>query len=402
MTGEAYAKSVRYHEATMNRVIAFSLVFLTTFRAIAALSPQLQEWGNGPAQWIMTPDEQRAWRKVTTDSDAVAFIDLFWARRDPSRDTAVNEFRDEFESRVAYSDKTFGEKHKRGALTDRGRVYIMMGAPTSMGGMIGQSTSQMSASDSANDSGGARQTSTRHTWLWERADARKFDMSRIEVVFVEDPITHRVQRDPLRADFGRAGPTAIRKTVVNPDLTAVPPWAATGGLVPVARVTEVEVPFPPPAPAPVAPPEEAAPAVVPDEAPAMASKTAGVSKLTLLARGSIDARAATDPFAVQSETTFKAGHDVPWAVQYCSAKAEVPKLNVMLLIVGPLDGRSTEQRTRPKQAKPERMTAQPGCYVLQGMAPVAKLTGGRYKLSVLIDDAVTGAIHDVKREFRVE
>src|SRR5688572_18985088 len=233
----------------MNRVLALLLVCLTAVPAVAEISPTLKEWGAGPAQWIMTPEEQREWRKVATDSDAVKFIDLFWARRDPSSGTARNEFRIEFDSRVAYSDKTFGEKRKRGAMTDRGRVYISMGAPTTMEGMIGQSQSQMGSSDASSDASGFGQVGTRYTWVWERGDARKFDLSRIEVVFVEDPVTHRVQRDPRRPDFGRAGPVAIRKAIVNPELTAVPAWAATGGLEPVApaivaQPTEVVQPAP--------------------------------------------------------------------------------------------------------------------------------------------------------------
>jgi hypothetical protein len=312
-------------------------------------------------------------------------------RRDPSTGTAVNEFRNEFESRVAYSDQNFGEKPKRGAMTDRGRVHIVLGHGTSATTAIGQTSGQM-GTDAGADPTGGRQMGHRYIWLWEREDARKFDMGRIEVVFVEEPFSHRVQRDPRRPDFGRANPVAIRKAIVNPDLTTVPDWAAFGGLEPMARVSREEVVTVPVAIS--APPEAAAP---PDDGPAVASSTPGVSRLTLLPRGSINARAAGDPFAVPSETTFKSGQDVPWAVQFCSATAEVPRLKYMLYMTGP-----TEQRTREKDAKPERMTSQPGCYVLQGMVPVSKLGVGKYKLTVMIDDAVTGDSYSVKGEFGVE
>lgn len=351
----------------MNRALGLLLLCLTTVPTMAALSPALKEWGAGPAQWLMTPDEQRAWRKVATDADAVNFIDLFWARRDPSPGTAVNEYRQEFDFRVKYSDETYSEKRKRGAMTDRGRVYIVLGAGTTMTGMLGQAGTTADSSEAS----GARQTSTRHIWLWEKEDARKFNMGKIEVVFVEDPITHRVQRDPTRADFGRAGPTAIRQAIVNPDLTAVPAWAATGGLEPVAPF----VPEPPAAAAPAAS-TEIAPVV-----PAVSATTPGASRLTLL--------------------PAKAGRDVPWSMQFCSPKAEMPKLKFMLLIAGPLDGKSAEQRTREKDAKLER-TTQPGCYILQGMVPASKLATGRYKVTVMLDDAVTGDAYTVKQEFRVE
>lgn len=384
---------------SLNRISVSILLFLTTIPALAGLSPKLAEWGTGPAQWIMTADEKRDWRKITTDTDAASFIDLFWARRDPSVGTALNEYKNEFESRVAYSDERFTEKRKRGALTDRGRVYIVLGAPTNMGGEARQNDVQQGIA-SGDDTGGGRQRGARESWIWERADARKFDMSRIEVLFIEDPVTRRTQRDPRKADFGLAGVVAIRKAVVNPDLTAVPAWAPVGGLDPVSPLDpDDEI-------------QEAAPGVssttdgavsvpMPEAPPAMASNTPGASRLTLLRGGSLDARSA-NPFAVKSETTFKIGHDVLWAVQFCSAKAEVPKLKSMLLINGPVDGTSTEQATRQKDAKPERMTAQLGCYVLQGMVPASKLTPGRYRLSILIDDDVNGDTYTMKGEFRLE
>lgn len=371
----------------MNKAIGLFLILVTAVPVIAELSADLKEWGDGPAQWIMTPEEQRAWRKIATDDEANAFIDLFWVRRDPTSGTPVNEYRREFEARVASSDEQFSEKRKRGAMTDRGRVYIVLGNGTTMEGMAGQTFAQMGSSDAGSDSESFSQRGMAYTWTWEHADARKFDMPRIVVGFVEDPVTKRVQRDPRRPDFLRAAPKAVRKSIVNPDLTAVPEWAATGGLKPVARVTRTETVWPAPAPAPAEP--------APNEAPSVASSAPGISRLTLIQRGSINARSATDPF-VPSETTFAAGLDVVWAVQFCSATTEVPRLKYMVHISGP-----TEQRTKEKDAKPERLTALPGCYVLQAKAPVANLAPGKYKLTVYIDSA-TGESHSVKQEFRVE
>jgi hypothetical protein len=74
----------------------------------------------------------------------------------------------------------------------------------------------------------------------------------------------------------------------------------------------------------------------------------------------------------------------------------------MLAITGPLDGASAEQMTRQKDAKAERMTTQPGCYVLQGIMPTSKLGAGRYKLMVLLDDPVSGEAYTLKQEFRVQ
>ena len=51
--------------------------------ASAQLSAQYRDWANGPAKWIMTADETAKWKQVRNDSDAKAFVDLFWARLVP-------------------------------------------------------------------------------------------------------------------------------------------------------------------------------------------------------------------------------------------------------------------------------------------------------------------------------
>ncbi len=378
---------------SLKAFIGLTLLCVIASSAFAALSPKLEEWGKGPAQWIMTSDEQRAWRKVKTDEEANHFIDLFWARRDPSPGTPVNEFKDEFNARVAYADKTFIEKNKRGALTDRGRVYIVLGAATRI---AGQTNDQMGVADTAK---GARDI-----WVWERADAQKFDMSRVEVVFVEDPSTDRHQRDPGRTDFGRANSVAIRKAIASADLTEVPAWALTGGVDPVTPTPKTQPPGTPSA-IPAAPEAtEKTPAAAEIDEPAVAGSGAPpLSHLTLLRSGSIDARSATDPFAAaHSDTVFKNRDDATWTVQFCASKPEVPALTFQVLIAGPLDGTSTDRVTREKELKPVRMASRPGCYILRGPLPFSTLAAGRYTLTVLIDESATGESYDIKQEFRIE
>src|SRR5471032_700458 len=95
----------------------------------ASISPKADDFLRGPAQWYLTNDEVRALRSTTTDEEAQRAIDLFWVRRDPTPGTARNEFRDEFESRMATADQDFKLGNKRGSLTDPGKVYILLGPP---------------------------------------------------------------------------------------------------------------------------------------------------------------------------------------------------------------------------------------------------------------------------------
>ena len=92
-----------------------------------------EAWAEGPVKALLTPEERRQWTGL---SDAVArseFVTKFWGARDPKPETPENEFREEFEKRVAFADKYFAQDETRGSLTDRGTVFILLGPPTYAG-----------------------------------------------------------------------------------------------------------------------------------------------------------------------------------------------------------------------------------------------------------------------------
>ncbi len=80
------------------------------------------------ARLIMTKEEDRIFKRLPDAETRREFIRDFWDKRDPDPDTEENEFRTEFESRVAYANKRFKEGG-RGMNSDRGRIYILMGPP---------------------------------------------------------------------------------------------------------------------------------------------------------------------------------------------------------------------------------------------------------------------------------
>jgi len=84
---------------------------------------KISEWGRSPEFVLIANDnEQREWGKLTDDESRRDFISRFWQRRDPN-------FREEFERRVAFADATFGNEGTRGSITDRGRVFVLIGIP---------------------------------------------------------------------------------------------------------------------------------------------------------------------------------------------------------------------------------------------------------------------------------
>lgn len=105
------------------------------FRAEPAADPEAmsEQWAEGSVRVLLTIDERRDFERL---SDAVArseFVTQFWKARDPRPETPENEFRDEFERRVAFADSRFTQDETRGAMTDRGMVFILLGPPTYIG-----------------------------------------------------------------------------------------------------------------------------------------------------------------------------------------------------------------------------------------------------------------------------
>jgi GWxTD domain-containing protein len=93
---------------------------------------ELESWSRGPVRWLLLPAELRELRKIDQPAAATNFVARFWARRDPEPAESGNSFRDTFYRRVENADLLYGEGGTRGALTDRGRALILLGAPGSL------------------------------------------------------------------------------------------------------------------------------------------------------------------------------------------------------------------------------------------------------------------------------
>jgi GWxTD domain-containing protein len=92
-----------------------------------------ESWTDGPVHYLMTSDEKDRYSRLSDPVERSAFIADFWKRRDPHPETPENEFRDEFERRVAFADQRMAQDETRGSLTDRGQVFVLLGPPTYIG-----------------------------------------------------------------------------------------------------------------------------------------------------------------------------------------------------------------------------------------------------------------------------
>lgn len=207
--------------------------------AAQELSEIYRDWRSGPVQILMLPEEEKAWEEVTSDAEAESFIRLFWARRDPTPGTELNEFRREFEQRAAYAQQEFTTEDTPGALSDRGRAFVLLGPPRrvqrpgaggaeSGTGVVGGDDPFSSGGSIASGTGGPGRgggvdrtgVASEERWVYEGDHIPDFvDAKRFTVRFLSEPGTEEVELRGSERALGYMG-EARRAAVVNPDLTA--------------------------------------------------------------------------------------------------------------------------------------------------------------------------------------
>ena len=87
-----------------------------------------KKWLNEDVRWIITPEEESAFKQLANDEERDQFIEQFWQRRNPNPDSEDNEFKDEHYRRIAYANEHFSAGVP-GWRTDRGHMYIVWGPP---------------------------------------------------------------------------------------------------------------------------------------------------------------------------------------------------------------------------------------------------------------------------------
>ncbi len=117
---------------TSRRVPLALVLLLAAAPSLAALD-KYKAWNKSPEfSFLATEAEQKDWKKIASDEDAERFVQLFWAKRDPDLKTAVNEFKVAFDQRVKEADLHFYSVRTRGALTERGKLFVLVGPPTNL------------------------------------------------------------------------------------------------------------------------------------------------------------------------------------------------------------------------------------------------------------------------------
>lgn len=389
---------------------SLGLLVLLAAATLVAQTEAALDFSRGPAQWIMSAEERDGWKRVKSEEEAAELVALFWARRDPTPGTFVNEFRDEFNARVRLADVRFKEGNRRGALTERGRVGVTLGFPKATSTEMEKRSSQYTSDMEGADPTGGRALAAREEWIYTYEESIRFGLPKIEVVFIHDGHMGRVRRDTQRNDFISAIPAATKLYITNPQLTAVPEWARAGaeGLqFEPLKAAETQ------APAGIRPstsdprPSSESRAKVEDSPKVegrgskveSVPKAARVGKLTLVKDAfSLEPENGRDPFAgLASVAEFRRSEELGWVVEYCTGSLErvLSEVQVTLKISGLVNEEKVNFNAPAEDIVPDAIRASPGCYLVRGGVPLMEMDPANYTMFVKVEG------YNLTKDFRV-
>jgi GWxTD domain-containing protein len=92
-----------------------------------------EHWIESPVRLLLTPAQKAEYATFATPAERQTFVERFWKQLDPTPATDANEFRSEFERRVAFADASFSTDKMPGRNTDRAAVFALFGPPTYAG-----------------------------------------------------------------------------------------------------------------------------------------------------------------------------------------------------------------------------------------------------------------------------
>jgi GWxTD domain-containing protein len=173
------------------------------------------------ARLLLVPEEADLLKKLRDEKDRLEFQRIFWARRDPSPGTAVNELQDAVRAAWAQADELFSYPNQKGSETGCGQVLALLGRPEEL---RGQSTGARFDNQSFVREG-PRQA---ETWVYRDRPGRAFTFTRAELLIPFDAECRFAEGGILDQDLRRAAAANVQ----HPEIAYR--RGADGHLVPLA------------------------------------------------------------------------------------------------------------------------------------------------------------------------
>jgi GWxTD domain-containing protein len=163
-------------------LVASLAVPLFVANAASPQPPSPRDWIKSPEAYFMTTEEKNQWDLAShSDETAKQFVEEYWRRRG-------TDFRREVMARIEFADKTFGFAGIPGSRTPRGRVWMILGSPSTQKGIRAGAGGD---SDHALLQNNAIEQKGRTTIVWTYRIERlpkELNLPSLTVTFVDDMV----------------------------------------------------------------------------------------------------------------------------------------------------------------------------------------------------------------------
>lgn len=182
-------------------IIILALLCFLVFNVSAHEEEGTKEWIKG-VELIITDAEKAEFAKLKKEKDRETFIELFWAKRDPTPQTEHNEFREEYYKRLEQVKNRFIYGYNTGVETDMGKVYVRFGNPMKIYSQ-GQNT---------------------EVWVYPTPAWVDYPKEAFNIVFSHDGVGFVIDRSRTDSRLIQAMYSYPRMALLYPDLKAVPEY----------------------------------------------------------------------------------------------------------------------------------------------------------------------------------
>src|ERR1700686_4913252 len=146
-------------------------------KTLKELDNSFKTWLNEDVTYIISPEERTAFLQLETNEEREQFIEQFWLRRSSNPAMPDNDFKEEHYRRIAYANEHYASGIP-GWKTDRGRIYIIWGAPDEVESHPTGGTYDRPMEEG----GGSTSTYPWETWRWRYLEGIQ---ENVELEFVD-------------------------------------------------------------------------------------------------------------------------------------------------------------------------------------------------------------------------
>jgi len=186
------------------------IIMISGFFVFGQIEKDLKKWHKEDVNHIITKAESNAYKKLKNVSDQEKYIELFWAKRDPTPGTKKNEFREEYNQRAAHAEVSFLYGLNKGTKTEQGKIYLYFGQAK----IVQQSPSAQSSQRLQSD----------EVWFYPSQPWMKLPKTSFSIVFSHDGVGYAINHTLTENRVIQAIYNYSETILLNPELKAVPDY----------------------------------------------------------------------------------------------------------------------------------------------------------------------------------